>query len=162
MRGWRLLLILGLVLAVAGLWLWRSRSAPPAEPVAVAPGPPPATPTPTPRRPGRPAARPDRDWLDSARALMENDSEGACGPYRLISDVADGRLLALCDRLATPLDATYRSRLGLDPVGEPRGAILLFEDRDDFRRFSIDVAGLAAGYAGFSRSARGIVALRWP
>ncbi len=44
-------------------------------------------------------------------------------------------------------------------MGEPAGAVLLFARRRDFRRWAAETAGLAAGYAGFSRSARGLVAL---
>ena len=112
-----------------------------------------------PRPAGRRAARADRAWLAAARDAMTAPVDDDCGPYLLVTDVADPAPRELCRRLGVRLDEVYRSRFGLAPVGEPAGAILLFRRRNDFRRFAAAVAGLGAGYAGFSRAARGLVAL---
>lgn len=90
---------------------------------------------------------------------MTDPVETACGPYLVLTDVTDAAPLELCRRIGAGLDAVYRDRFGLEPVGEPAGAVLLFADRSAFRRWAAETAGLRSGYAGFSRAARGLVAL---
>lgn len=82
-----------------------------------------------------------------------------CGPYELRTDVVEGRVLELCRRIGSELDAVYRRRYGLEPLGEPAGTVLLFSSAAAFRLFADEVAGLRAGYAGFSDAARGFVAM---
>ena len=82
-----------------------------------------------------------------------------CGPYSLLTDVSDERLLTTCARLGRLLEVAYRERYGLHPVGEPRGMILLFSSREGFARFVRKYGRLPSGYAGFTRASRGIVAL---
>jgi hypothetical protein len=94
----------------------------------------------------------------AARSILGDAREAECGPYRLLTDVGDSRILTLCSRLAEPLDEAYRRLYGLEPRGRPAEAIFLFAERSDFRRFSQEIAGLRSGYAGFADGLRGYAA----
>jgi hypothetical protein len=102
---------------------------------------------------------PDPDWLAAARALMTTPRRGACGPYELLTDAADPRLDATCAIVAATAEAGFREHLGVELVGPSRGAVVVFSRRSDFRSFVSAVSTLPAGYSGFSRASRSIVAL---
>ncbi|MCB1035743.1 MAG: hypothetical protein KDD47_18120, partial [Acidobacteria bacterium] len=85
--------------------------------------------------------------------------QASCGPYRLWTDVADEELLALCARLAAPLDITYQYLFGVRPQGEPEEGVLLFRQTEAFRAFARERGRLRVGYAGFSDSSKGFMAL---
>lgn len=107
-----------------------------------------------------PAATPDAARLAAARALMTaGGREESCGPYRLLTDATDARLLTACGRLGRELDAAYEQRFGVRPVGSPGEALVLFRSLRDYRRFVEQEGRLAAGYAGFTSAADGLVAL---
>lgn len=112
---------------------------------------------------------PRSDDVALARAAMAGSGvERRCGPYRLYTDVGDDapgeRLIAACGRLAAGLEAEYVRLFGVQPIGEPAEAILLFRDRVGLRRFVGAVAERSGrprltGYAGHASAARGYVAL---
>lgn len=111
---------------------------------------------------GRPAARPDAEWLTAARGLLEGQGalegrgrETRCGPYLLYTDVRDAALLKTCGHLASQLDGLYLERYGVRPVGQPAEAIVLFSKIADFRAFARQ-NGVALGYAGYAVGARGL------
>lgn len=85
--------------------------------------------------------------------------EESCGPYRLITDSPDPRLLAACTRLGSELDAAFERRFGVRPVGHPAEALVLFRALADYRRFVQQEGRLAAGYAGFTSAPDGLVVL---
>ncbi|MEO1087331.1 MAG: hypothetical protein AAFY88_24100, partial [Acidobacteriota bacterium] len=102
------------------------------------------------------APEPDPGALAAAgRHLQGGGREWPCGPYQLLSDVSEPELLGLCGRLAADLDAVYAERFGVDPVGEPRGAVILFRTLADFR----DFAATSGGHAGHARASRGYLSL---
>lgn len=114
---------------------------------------------PSPRAP-RPAVEPHPDVLEAARVILGPDARDAhCGPYQLLTDVTDARLLDACAKIGAQLDLTTTVRLGLEPLGEPKAAILLFADGEDFRTFSRTEGRVAVGYAGFARPVRGYLAM---
>ncbi len=118
-----------------------------------------ASDTPSPRAP-RPAVEPHPDALAAARSILGPDARDArCGPYQLLTDVTDARLLDACAKIGAQLDLTTTVRLGLEPLGEPKAAILLFADGEDFRTFSHTEGRVAIGYAGFARPVRGYLAM---
>ncbi len=150
----RRLALAGLALAavaVAGATWMVGRSAPPPLILPVSePAPDSAETT-----PARPAEEPDAERLAAARELLGAAArEETCGPYRLLTDVTDRRLLAACGRLASGLDALYEERFGVRPRGQPAEAILLFSDLEDFRAFA-RADGMPMGYAGYAVGGRG-------
>ena len=127
------------------------------------PPPPPPAPPPVaapPAAAGRPPRATDGEALRQARRHLEGGGrEETCGPYRLWTDVAGAEAVELCRKLAAPLDITYQHRYGLRPRGEPAEGIFLFEKAEDFRAFARQRGRLRLGYAGFSDSSKGFVAL---
>jgi len=118
-----------------------------------------AAPTPEPAAP-LPAAPPDPEALAAARALMAPAGrEQDCGGYLLVTDSDLPDLAAVCGRLVAALDGAYAAAFGVEPLGEAAEAILLFAERDAFRRFAREVSGVRVGYAGHARAARGYLAL---
>ncbi|MEM7052659.1 MAG: hypothetical protein AAF604_23550 [Acidobacteriota bacterium] len=110
--------------------------------------------------PGPRQEAPAKDELIArARAEMATAAgELRCGPYPLVTDVSDPRLLSACDRLANQIEAAYERRLGVRPVGSAVASILLFDQPAAFRRFSATVPrSPKAGYA--AHAGRGYVAL---
>jgi hypothetical protein len=107
-----------------------------------------------------PASPPDPRALAAARALMApGASERDCGGYLLVTDSDLPDQPPLCKRLVAALDEAYVAAFGVEPLGEPAEAILLFAERGAFRRFAREVSGVRVGYAGHARAARGYVAL---
>ncbi len=145
-------LVIAAVAVAAATWVVR-RAEPPTlilpvvEPVA--------DPAETAPSPARPAEEPDAERLAAALELLGEDArESSCGPYALYTDVADRRLLAACDRLASELDDLCAARYGVRPVGEAAEAIVLFSRIDDFRVFARG-DGIPSGYAGYAVGGRG-------
>lgn len=117
-----------------------------------APGDPPLGRAPEPVRPIESLA-PDPERLDLALDLLGTDrSSGRLGPYVLYTDVIDPHVLQRLSAVAVQIEAVYRRRFGVQPVGEPAEAVVLFTHRDDYRMFQqawTNLAGLpAAGHAG--------------
>jgi len=107
-----------------------------------------------------PAASPDPEELAAARALMAPGArEQDCGGYLLVTDSDLLDLAPVCERLVAGLDEAYAAAFGVEPLGEPAEAILLFAERGAFRRFAREVSGVRVGYAGHARAARGYLAL---
>lgn len=78
--------------------------------------------------------------------------------YRLLTDVRSESLLReLGSRLAT-VEASYRRRYGVEPIGEPAETVVLFEREDSYRRFESQVLG-ADDQATVGHASRGVVAL---
>jgi hypothetical protein len=119
----------------------------------------PAEPMPPRPLPGRP---PPADLL--ARVIDRLSPERRqlrLGPYAATTDVQDPALLALLAGLAGEVEAVYRTRFGVVPVGEAREVIVLFRDQDAYTRLAREderiaeiasaghtVNGLVAHYAG--------------
>ena len=113
-----------------------------------------------PKTRAKPPNPPDEKWLDLAREVMGTATRTEkCGPYLLLTDVVDRRLLTACAVLARRLDALYEERYGLDPTGDPEEAIFLFARSRSFRAFAEHDGRLPVGYAGYSNAARGFMAL---
>ncbi|MFQ5350888.1 MAG: hypothetical protein ACE5EG_10635, partial [Thermoanaerobaculia bacterium] len=104
-----------------------------------------------------PAAAPSAEVLAEARRTMrENGREVPCGPFSLITDVV-GSVIEICPRLAGQLDRLYSARTGLEPVGEPAEAILLFASHGAYMIFRSRVSPEIRRHA-FAAPARGFVA----
>jgi hypothetical protein len=102
---------------------------------------------------------PDEQRLDWARArLMPPEVVGKVGPYLVYTDLRDPPRLSFFDRAASGLEAVYRSRYGVSPIGDPAEAVVLFSRESDYRAFlgqATNVAELpATGHTG-----HGIVSL---
>ncbi len=99
--------------------------------------------------PGREA---DPERLAVARALMREERTATLGPYPLYTDLDAGPFLERLDRIATGVESAYRLRYGVDPVGHPREAIVLYRLQADYRAFQAgeeEVADLpATGHTG--------------
>lgn len=82
--------------------------------------------------------------LDRAREIMgEGAREGTLGPYPLLTDLRDDRLVEPLEAVVAGLDEAYRERFGLDP-GPPRGeAIVIFARERDYRTFEREDLRLA-------------------
>ncbi|MDH3745690.1 MAG: hypothetical protein OES47_11385, partial [Acidobacteriota bacterium] len=111
------------------------------------------------RSAGRAAEPPDPAWLAAARDVMTDEREERCGPYLMLTDSRDPRIGGVCERIGAALDGEYRNLYGIEPVGEPKGAVLVFSRAAEFRAFASEVGHVRVGYAGFSRATRGVVAL---
>lgn len=101
---------------------------------------------------------PNPDRLQLGRLVMGEDGlEGRMGPYLLYSDARSRDLVDFCDRVARQVEEKYRDKYGLQPVGEPAEAILLFERALDYRVFQAtdtNLEGLlASGHAEFGMAA---------
>ena len=104
------------------------------------------------------ATPPAPEILAKARELMgENARELPCGPFLLLSDAAEP-LVGRCPRLAGQLDRLYAERTGLEPVGEPAEAILVFAHDGAFLIFRTQVSPESRRHA-FAAPADGIVAM---
>lgn len=102
---------------------------------------------------------PDEQRLGWARArLMPPEVVGNVGPYLVYTDLRDPPRLSFFDRVASGMEAAYRSRYGVSPIGEPAEAVVLFSRESDYRAFlgeATSVAELpASGHTG-----HGIVSL---
>ncbi|HEX5715698.1 MAG TPA: hypothetical protein VF179_06030, partial [Thermoanaerobaculia bacterium] len=102
---------------------------------------------------------PDEQRLGWARArLMPPEVVGNVGPYLVYTDLRDPPRLSFFDRVASGMEAAYRSRYGVSPIGDPAEAVVLFSRESDYRAFlgeATSVAELpASGHTG-----HGIVSL---
>ncbi|HEX3130188.1 MAG TPA: SH3 domain-containing protein [Thermoanaerobaculia bacterium] len=105
---------------------------------------------------GRP---PDPDRLALARnRLAAPEVGGRLGPYLVYTDVRSPDRLAFLDRVTGGLEALYRARYGVEPVGEPAEVVILFDRETDYRAFLDEDAELA-GLPATGHTALGIVAL---
>lgn len=108
--------------------------------------------------------RPSRALSASRRALalehLGSDwTAGRCGPYPLLTDVNQAAALQACHRLAESLDAVYRQRFGVTPVGTAGETLILFRQLEAFRDF-VRAEGLSSvGYAGHANASGGYLAL---
>lgn len=103
------------------------------------------------------ARPPDEDTLARARAQLQGESTGVLGPYPLYTDVRDASLRYRLHQVATHLEAVYAERFGVEPVGEPAEAVILFDRLSSYRLFQAAddrLRGLpAAGHAGHGLAA---------
>lgn len=96
-------------------------------------GPPPlgTEPQPVLPLPGRP---PDAAKLAASLVPFDGTERTAgLGPYRLLTDVPEGPLLADLDRIAGQAEEVYRARYGVAPVGSGAETIVLYRDEEDYR-----------------------------
>jgi hypothetical protein len=111
-------------------------------------------------RPNRPveARPPDADRLARARGRLEPpETTGQLGPYLFYTDVRDADRLRALDRLAAEVEPAYRARYGLDPIGQPAEAVVLFAREDGYRAFQ-DEDSLVAGLPASGHNTGGLVA----
>lgn len=116
------------------------------------PGEPPLGRDPEPVRPVT-SLTPDPERLDLALQLLGTDrSSGRLGPYLLYTDVTDPYLLQRLSAVAVQIEPIYQRRYGVELVGEPGEAAVVFARREDYRAFQAawsNLAGLpSAGHAG--------------
>lgn len=101
---------------------------------------------------------PDPARLERARALLGGAEERRLGPFRLLTDLRDERLLAALGRLAAGLPELYAARYGVDPGPPAEEAVVLFSREEDYVVF----AGSAPAIAGLESNGlatQGIAAL---
>lgn len=83
-----------------------------------------------------PASPPDASRIAVARQLMANGGEELeCGCQPLFTDASEDDLIELCAPLTSSLEDLYQGRYGLQPVGPPAEAVLLFRRAVDYRKF---------------------------
>ncbi len=104
--------------------------------------------------PGPLAAQPpDEDRLALVRELMPDAASIRIGPYDAWARRIDPDLLAFLDELVGSIERVYVERYGVTPVGEPGGALVLFDRHDDFAAYQerelplhgINAAGVTGG-----------------
>ncbi len=111
-------------------------------------------------RAGRVAPPADEYWVAAARRAAPTLMEAGCGPYRWLGVESARPLLTDCRRIVARVESDYVEIFRLELTGSARGAILAFPTRAALGDFAASVgSGPGAGYAGFTRPARGIVAL---
>ena len=104
------------------------------------------------------AVEAEQEVLAQARELMgEGARQLPCGPFRLLTD-ARGPVVDGCSRLAGRLDRIYAERTGLEPVGEARETILLFDSQSTYLVFRTRASPESVRGA-FAAPGRGFVAL---
>lgn len=106
------------------------------------------------------ARSPSATRLARVRDLLgpEAQSERLGATYEFLTDVDDPELLARLDAVAGQLEAAYRQRYGLDPIGRAKGAVALFASEERYREFQGDDERLA-GLAPRAHVGGGVVAL---
>lgn len=105
------------------------------------------------------ASPPDTDRLTAARELLAGGGRRSmCGPYVLWTDVKNPMYLSACHSLVSSLEPVYGQRYGLQPLGVPAEAILLFGRAEDYTAFH-EKEQAEIGTAGHALPARGYVAL---
>jgi hypothetical protein len=157
----RLFLLLLLLAVSAAAWfvLWEGPSPDPSPAAAIATAPESRAPAESlRRRAGRAAEPADESWVAVAPELMAAPRETGCRPFRLISDAPEG-IDPLRAAVVQAIETVYVERFGVEPVGQPIGAILAFSEWADFSAFVRKQTDLPSGYAAFTRPSRGIVAL---
>ncbi len=97
----------------------------------------------------------DPDLLARAAARLATPRAGELGPYRFLGDIEAPAAWA---RIAAGLDATYRERVGISPLGEPRETVVLFADRERYQAFQREEPRLA-GLRAAGHTASGLVAV---
>ncbi|MDY7095302.1 MAG: hypothetical protein SX243_20185 [Acidobacteriota bacterium] len=118
-----------------------------------------AAPAPVKALSGRP---PDPRRLERALAVMGHSptspAELYLGPYPFYTDLRDTdprdrALLRQLDEASTRVEEIYRQRYGLDPVGNPAAAVVLFQAVEDYRRYQAHETAIASlpshGHAGY-------------
>ena len=104
------------------------------------------------------ATPPSDEVIAEARRLMDDGArELPCGPFRLLTDVR-APVVEHCPRLAGQLDSLYARRTGLEPVGTPAEAILLFRTDGAYLVFRARTSPEIRRHA-FAAPARGFVAV---
>ena len=102
---------------------------------------------------------PDEQRLAWARArLMPPEVVGHVGPYVVYTDLRDPARLSFFDRAAAGLEAAYRSRYGISPIGDPAEAVVLFGRESDYRAFLSQATSLA-GLPASGHTGHGVVSL---
>ena len=107
-----------------------------------------------------PAAPPDPERIAIARGQMRDSGvEVGCGPQTIVTDAPETDVVRLCARLTGSLESLYRERYGLEPVGPPAEAILVFGQREAYLAFrDLEPVSLDTGLAHASPG-RGYMAL---
>jgi hypothetical protein len=98
------------------------------------------------------AQAPDRERIALVRELMPDAVQGRIGPYESYARALDQDLRLFLERLVGSLELVYVARYGVAPVGDPVGAIVLFDRHDDFAVYQareLPLGGVnAAGVTG--------------
>lgn len=103
---------------------------------------------------------PDRSQLATVRDVLGRDEPaGSLGPYTLYTDVEKpGVRYAHLARLANQVEPAYVRRYGVEPVGEPREAVVIFREEARYRLFQARDSRLQGLPAG-GHATHGLIAL---
>jgi len=81
-----------------------------------------------------PGRAPRAELLTAARQRFSSaPREIRFGAYRVLTDVEDEELLALCDRLAGEVEEIYRRRYGLELEAGPEAMVVLYRRQTDYQ-----------------------------
>lgn len=113
----------------------------------------------------RPATDVDPDRLARARAAFAAPpTEGTLGPFTLLTDVSDGRLVERLAAVANNLGTAFAERYGTTPPAAGKEWVVLFRDLAAYREFAesepqiAEVAALGHAGGGLAALAQGELA----
>lgn len=89
--------------------------------------------------------------------LGDRLATGRCGPYDLWGDAEASVWSDLCARIATAIEEGFAAWTGLEPVGEPRGTVVMFSRGEDVRRFRDRASGVRVGVSAWADPRRGLL-----
>ena len=78
------------------------------------------------------------------QALGLSAPNGQLGPWELLTDVGDPRLIGILDRIAAGLPTSYRDRYGVDPTPPADQAVAVFATEEAYRPFESAVTHLSS------------------
>ncbi|MEE2776134.1 MAG: hypothetical protein VYE73_05155 [Acidobacteriota bacterium] len=91
--------------------------------------------------------------LALAREILgiAEETDRFIGPYQLATDVQDTGFLGHLDAIARHAEDAYFARYGRRPGGESNQAMILFQRRDDYRRYSDSIDRGRGGSTGVAK-----------
>jgi len=100
-----------------------------------------------------PGRAPRAELLTAARQRFSSaPREIRFGAYRVLTDVEDEELLALCDRLAGEVEEIYRRRYGLDLEDGPAATVVVYRRQTDYQTLQAQTRRIsrlpASGHVG--------------
>lgn len=95
---------------------------------------------------------PERRRELALAALGLEGPNGSLGPWALMTDVVDSRLIGYLDAIAGGLTTSYASRFGLEPAPPSTQSVAVFSTEEGYRPFESEATHLAGfgarGHAG--------------
>lgn len=105
------------------------------------------------------ARDPDPALLAKARSLLgAGERSGQLGPFELYTDLGEAAFDRRLEGLARAAEPAYQARYGRVPVGEAKGAIVLFAAESAYRAYEEESENLR-GRAAAGHNSLGVVAL---